>query len=284
MLKSVAILLSLILTLSVKNAESQNSLLWEISGNGLEKPSYIFGTIHLIAQSDFVVRKEIDSVFYLSEQVAFEYEFDDPSLSKTYQEWKYFPAGKTIKDFCTENEFQRLKKYFLDSMQTDIETIKDQKPFVLTQIQIKDYAQTEPTSYEVYFYFKCAYGYIPVYGLEMFQDQLDIFDSIPYDEQMDMVLNSIDSASYYDASWLSLVKAYKEEDIDKLYQISMQISPELIKYEDMFLDERNSRWIPVIESLIKTKSTFIAVGAAHLGGETGVLQLLKNQGYTLKEL
>lgn len=65
MLRSLTILLSLIGILTIKNAGAQNSLLWEISGNGLEKPSYIFGTIHLIAQNDFVVRKEIDSVFEL---------------------------------------------------------------------------------------------------------------------------------------------------------------------------------------------------------------------------
>ena len=126
--------------------------------------------------------------------------------------------------------------------------------------------------------------YVPIYGLEKLQDQLNIFDSIPYEEQMDMVINSANNTSYYQASWSSLIKAYKEEDINKLNQISMEVSPELIKYDDIFLDERNSRWIPVIESLVKTKSTFIAVGAAHLGGETGVLQLLKNRGYTLKQL
>ncbi len=126
--------------------------------------------------------------------------------------------------------------------------------------------------------------YVPIYGLEKLQDQLNIFDSIPYEEQMDMVINSAKNASYYQTSWSSLIKAYKEEDINKLNQISMEVSPELIKYDDIFLDERNSRWVPVIESLVMTKSTFIAVGAAHLGGETGVLQLLKNRGYTLKQL
>ena len=64
----------------------------------------------------------------------------------------------------------------------------------------------------------------------------------------------------------------------------MEVTPELIKYENIFLNERNLKWIPVIESLIKAKPTFVAVGAAHLGGEMGVLKLLKNQGYTLKQL
>lgn len=284
MLRSLTILLSLIGILTIKNAGAQNSLLWEISGNGLEKPSYIFGTIHLIAQNDFVVRKEIDSVFDLSEQVAFEIKLDDPSLLTTFQEWIYLPSGTTIKDFCTEEEYQKLKKYFLDSLKTDIETLKDQKPFVLTQLQIADYATGESASFEIYFFNKCISTYVPIYGLEMLQDQLNIFDSIPYEEQMDMVINSANNTSYYQASWSSLIKAYKEEDINKLNQISMEVSPELIKYDDIFLDERNAKWVPVIESLVMTKSTFIAVGAAHLGGETGVLQLLKNRGYTLKQL
>ncbi len=268
----------------VVKAQTSNSLLWEISGNGLSKPSYLYGTIHLIAQDDFFVRKEIDSVFNLCEQLAFEIKLDDPAILQLYQDWILLPSGKTLKDFCTEEEYQILKQYLLDSAKTDIETIMDQKPFMLTQLQISDYITGQPASFEIYFFQESIKKNVPVFGLENLQDELDLLDVIPYEEQIDMVINNIKSSSQNQKTWDELIAAYKEEDIDKLYEISLDVTPELIKYENLFLDNRNIKWIPVIDTLIKERSTFIAVGAAHLSGENGVIQLLKNQGYILKKL
>lgn len=268
----------------VVKAQTSNSLLWEISGNGLSKPSYLYGTIHLIAQDDFFVRKEIDSVFNLCEQLAFEIKLDDPAILQLYQDWILLPSGKTLKDFCTEEEYQILKQYLLDSAKTDIETIMDQKPFMLTQLQISDYITGQPASFEIYFFQESIKKNVPVFGLENLQDELDLLDVIPYEEQIDMVINNIKSSSQNQKTWDELIAAYKEEDIDKLYEISLDVTPELIKYENLFLDNRNIKWIPVIDTLIKERSTFIAVGAAHLSGENGVIKLLKNQGYILKKL
>lgn len=284
MLRSLLIGLFLLFSGSAIKAQTSNSLLWEISGNGLSKPSYLYGTIHLIAQDDFFVRKEIDSVFNLCEQLAFEIKLDDPAILKTYEDWSYFPQGKSLRDYCTEGEYQILEKYLMDSLQIDIKTIANQKPFVLTQLQISDYISGEPASYEIYFFNKKQKKNIPIFGLETLQDELNLLDSIPNDEQIDMVINNIKSTIQNQASWATLIEAYKKEDIETLYKISLDVTPELVKYENLFLADRNIKWIPVIDTLINEGSTFIAVGAAHLGGEKGVIQLLKNQGYLLKKL
>lgn len=284
MFRSLIIGLFWLLNGSVARTQTSNSLLWEISGNGLSKPSYLYGTIHLIEQDDFFVRKEIDSVFNLCEQLAFEIKLDDPVILKTYQDWMHLPSGTTLKDFCTEEEYQVLKQYLMDSAKTDIETILDQKPFLLTQLQISDYITGEPASYEIYFYNESLTNNVPIFGLENLQDELALLDQIPYNEQVDMVINNIKSSVQNQKAWAELISAYKAEDIGKLYEISLEVTPELIKYENLFLDNRNIKWIPVIDNLIQQRSTFIAVGAAHLAGEKGVIQLLKNQGYELKKL
>ena len=54
--------------------------------------------------------------------------------------------------------------------------------------------------------------------------------------------------------------------------------------QSVFLDNRNNNWVPQIETLIKNNRTFIAVGAAHLGGPNGVIRLLEARGYTLKPI
>jgi len=265
-------------------SQTQNSLLWEISGNGLSQPSYIYGTIHQIAKSDFVVRKEIDSVFDLCKQVAFEIKLDDTTLLSTYRNWIYLPEGKTLRDYCTEEEYSILKNYLSDHGQTDIESIKYQKPFVLAQMQTSDYVTGETASYELYFFDRLTQNNIPLFGLETMQNELDVFDSMPYDHQIDMVLGAIDSTRNMQVLWTDLITAYKKEDLDALYGILLVASPELMAYENLFISGRNANWIPVVENLIMENTTFIAVGAAHLPGAKGILQLLENKGYSLKPI
>jgi len=283
-LRSAIVGLILFFSLTNMKSQTQNSLLWEISGNGLSQPSYIYGTIHQIAKSDFVVRKEIDSVFDLCKQVAFEIKLDDTTLLSTYRNWIYLPEGKTLRDYCTEEEYSILKNYLSDHGQTDIESIKYQKPFVLAQMQTSDYVTGETASYELYFFDRLTQNNIPLFGLETMQNELDVFDSMPYDHQIDMVLGAIDSTRNMQVLWTDLITAYKKEDLDALYGILLVASPELMAYENLFISGRNANWIPVVENLIMENTTFIAVGAAHLPGAKGILQLLENKGYSLKPI
>jgi len=78
--------------------------------------------------------------------------------------------------------------------------------------------------------------------------------------------------------------AYRDEQMTKMVELMQTSSPELMTYEDLFLNDRNASWIPKIEEYIKTKSCFIAVGAGHLPGKKGVIELLRDQGYTVTPL
>ena len=283
-LRSAIVGLILFFSLTNIKSQTQNSLLWEISGNGLSQPSYIYGTIHQIAKSDFVVRKEIDSVFDLCKQVAFEIKLDDTTLLSTYRNWIYLPEGKTLRDYCTEEEYLILNNYLSDHGQIDIELIKYQKPFVLAQMQTSDYITGETASYELYFFDRLTQNNIPLFGLETMQEELDVFDSMPYDHQIDMVLGAIDSTRNMQVLWSDLITAYKKEDLDALYGILLVASPELMEYENLFISGRNANWIPEMENLIRENTTFIAVGAAHLPGSKGIVHLLENKGYILKPI
>ncbi|MFI5171191.1 MAG: TraB/GumN family protein [Chitinophagales bacterium] len=259
-----------------------NSLLWEISGNGLLVPSYLYGTIHIMDREDFSIRKEIDSVFAVSEQVAFEIKMDDLSAIGKVQSWMVLPPDKKLSDFCSPDEYEKIKKYLKDSLDMDIEMFAGQKPFVLEQLMMMETMEGETASYEEYFLTKSITAHKPIKGLELVEDQLNLFDTIPYSEQIDWILEEIDSSGDYGELWMQLIDAYKIEDltlISKLMKSTIEY-----KYESLLISGRNKNWIPVIENLIQLKSTFIAVGAGHLPGENGVLELLRKKGYSLKAI
>ncbi len=286
-MKSFLYSLFLICSTCILQAQNQSytgSLLWEVSGNGLKTPSYIYGTIHLLEQNDFKIKPKVDSVFDAADKIIFEVDLTDITLQTTFQNWMLLPDNKSIKDYCSDEEFKKIATYFTDSLNVDISTYANQKPFALYQLQTTHLIQGELASFELYFLQKCIRSQIPVGGLETLKSQLDIFDSISYEEQLDWIAGAIDSSDQQYTNFAELVESYLAGDLNGLLDLMVNNSPEIKKYDDLFLVNRNSNWIPVIMTEINKQSSFIAVGAAHLGGPTGILQLLANKGYTITPL
>ncbi len=78
-----------------------------------------------------------------------------------------------------------------------------------------------------------------------------------------------------------LITCYLSQDLDSLYQLITDGEDVISNHQVSFLDDRNKDWIPKIIDMIVSKSTFIAVGAGHLGGPNGVIRLLEKEGFTL---
>jgi uncharacterized protein len=78
-----------------------------------------------------------------------------------------------------------------------------------------------------------------------------------------------------------MVELYKQQNLQGLYAMTLKSEFELENQQELLLNQRNRRWIPLLEGQMAEKPTFVAVGAAHLAGEQGVIALLRKQGYTL---
>jgi len=138
-------------------------------------------------------------------------------------------------------------------------------------------------SYEMEFMKMAQEKELVMDGLETIEFQLSIFDSIPYPDQAQMLVESIKASSEEteDDQFAEMIKMYKDQDIQGM-QTMFDGDESIGEYEDVLLVKRNVSWIPIMEVMMKKQPTFFAVGAGHLGGAKGVLQLLKDRGYTLK--
>ena len=234
-MKSFLYSLFLICSTCILQAQNQSytgSLLWEVSGNGLKTPSYIYGTIHLLEQSDFKIKPKVDSVFDAADKIIFEVDLTDITLQTTFQNWMLLPDNKSIKDYCSDEEFKKIATYFTDSLNVDISTYANQKPFALYQLQTTHLIQGELASFELYFLQKCIRSQIPVGGLETLKSQLDIFDSISYEEQLDWIVASIDSSDEQYTNFDDMVASYLSGDLNALLNYMETNSPEIKKYDD----------------------------------------------------
>lgn len=260
-----------------------SSLLWKVSGNGLEKESYLFGTIHIICKSDFVMDERIASAFDSTEELILELDMSDPQLQLKMQQVSMNPGMKNIQGELDSSLATALDEFLLKNYGAGLAQLGVLKPFVLSSmVMLKALPCTEVESYETYFTSKATEAKMPISGLESVEFQVGIFDQIPQDLQL-QELKKMLAEDYSKSEFQAMISAYLAEDILALDKV-MNSSGMMADYRAILLDERNKTWVPKIEEAMKSKSVFVAVGAGHLGGDFGVIKLLREAGYSVEPI
>ena len=123
-----------------------------------------------------------------------------------------------------------------------------------------------------------------ILGLETIQFQSSLFDSIPYEKQAKELLKYVDSMDSYKGMTLEMVAAYKAQDLAKLEDLVSKSDPAMTDYLDLMLYGRNRKWVQQMPNLMMEGALLFAVGAGHLPGEQGVINLLRKKGFTLRPI
>jgi len=283
---SLGFIITLYLNLSAQTT-GNNSLCWKITGNGLSQPSYVFGTIHLISKKDFFLSKSTESAFKTCKTLALEVDLNmDKETKKEVGKSAMLPAGKIIDDYCSPDELKIIKSFMTDSVKMSglkIKLYSRLKPMYLQSILLKEQIKGAK-SYEETFAKKAKKNNMNQVGLEAITLQMKIMDTIPIDSQIKDMVSSIKEGKASVRNFNEMIAVYKAQNIEKLHQLTVGEDSGIANFEDVFLNNRNESWIPVIEGLIKKQAAFIAVGAAHLGGDKGVLNLLRLKGYKIEPI
>ncbi len=261
------------------------SLLWEISGNGLTQNSYLFGTIHLIEKNDFFLPDVARDRFKHSQQLTLELDMDDPSMMMAALSGILMNDGVSLKELLTEEEYKKLAIYFSDSVGMDLMMFDRMKPILLSTMMSEETLSGEMISYEGKFMEMAQNRDMEILGLETAQYQMSMFDSIPYADQAKMLMESLEGeGSMSEAMFNEMINLYKAQDLEALGATITQESSDLADFETLLLVNRNKNWVPLFDKMSREMPTFFAVGAGHLPGEYGMLELLRKEGFTLVPL
>ena len=258
------------------------TLLYEISGKDLKQPSYLYGTFHLLCPDDLQLTETIKNKFSTSAQLVLELDMDDPALASKMQKSIMFTNGKSLKDYLKENEYATVNQFFKDSLKMPLEQMAGVKPFMLSTMLYPKYLGCSPASWEMTLVQLAKDKKMEVLGLETIEEQMKAIDALPFNQQAKSLLEGIKEYEKNKALTLNMLSLYKTQNVEEMYKISKEyFDREMKGLEKVMLADRNRNWIPTIKKLSKEKATFYAVGAGHLGGETGVIALLKKEGYTI---
>jgi uncharacterized protein YbaP (TraB family) len=267
---------------AVTTDASANSLLWEVSGKGLSAPSYVFGTIHMICPTDMSMAEPVKQAVSNSSQVVLELDMDDPSMGQQAQAGMMMQGGQTLRQLLSPADYTRVGTYLQAKANLPIDQVGTIKPFFLGSMLIPAVLGCTPASYEMAFVEMAKAQKKEVLGLETMQDQIGVFDKIPYAEQSKMLTDMVNKEAEMKQEMQQMLGLYKAQKVEALHEMSTKSLFGFTKYNDVLLDARNQRWIAGMEKMAATQPTFFAVGAAHLGGPKGVLALLRQQGYQVR--
>lgn len=280
--KSIAVVVAFLCSTNnqaqTKLAPLENSLLWEISGNGLAHPSYVYGTVHMICSSDYFLSEKANNALQASKKLVLEINLTDPNELKTMESMMMAkePLDKTLNAM----QLSKLEEILKKSSGISVEQVNSYSlSAVMSLLSMKSFGCTDLKFYEIEFMADFKKRNLEVVGLELIKSQLSSLEKAYTNEEMLKMLGEISIAQT-----TNLVQDYKNEDINGLY---IDITDEKVmnkktKYE--IIDKRNIDWISKITALMKKESVFVAVGAAHLPGEFGILHLLKKAGFKVSPI
>lgn len=260
-------------------SQPENTLLWEISGKGLKQPSYLFGTFHILCPDDLIVTDAVRNKLKATKQLVLELDFDDPNLMTALQQGMVFLDGKTTKDYLNEDQYRVVSGFFQDSLGMPFEQVAAVKPFMLSTFLYPKYLGCQPASWELALVQMAQAQKSEVLGLETPQQQLAIMDKMTFEQQAALLVESVTDYDGMKKMMADMLRLYKGQKVEEMYRSAGSYFSELESIEKALLEDRNRAWIPQMEKLVKTTPTFFAVGAAHLGGKTGVIALLRKKGY-----
>ena len=266
---------------STKAPKLEKSLLWKITGKEITKPSYLYGTIHLTC--DYQYTDKIKKAFDETDRLVLEIDMSDPNLQADMMKVLFMEPGKTIDNLLSEEDYKILSEFFKKQVGMDLKMFNMMKPLAVTSALTQKMAMCENgTAYETEFMKVAKEQKEEVIGLETIQDQMAVFDKIPYEEQLkslvEMATGGLEEGK---KSFDEMTKYYNAEDLEGLLSVMTEQGLEA-DFQENLVDQRNRNWIPLIEQITKEAPAFIGVGALHLPGEQGVINLLRKQGYTVE--
>lgn len=274
--------------------EFSGALLWEISGNGLEKPSYVIGTHHLAQLKILDNIQGLKKALNETEQVVGEIKIEDQAgLAVEIQRTAMLPSGYSYESMLTKEEYSALDSCLISFLGYGLAHLGKMKPGLITMLcSVTSFQKSFPeidftnhVAMDVYFQQQATQSKKDIVALETVEDQIyTLLDSQPYEEQARSLLCMVKSMDYEIDGARKLTEYYIKGDLTALSGLMSDPSnpcPMNEEQQNLLNKDRNDKWMQKIPSIMKEKPSFIAVGAIHIAGEDGLLSQLDKLGYTV---
>lgn len=294
------VILSLLFIACLTGANAQ--LLYRITGKNLKSPSYIVGTYHLAAATfiDSIpgANVALDEVEQVCGEVVMS-EMNGFANQSKVKDALMLPDGKSITDVLTSEQMDKLNAYMNRVLGADFNNpmikmaMGNMTPGAISsQLQLLLYMKETPNFdpnnlIDSNFQILGKKAGKSITGLESVDFQIDLlYKSTPLERQVVQLMCMIENDEFYNLQTKHITEAYFAQDLAKVFE-AFEYKLNSLCYstpeeENRILYDRNSNWVGIMPAMMAEKPTLFVVGAAHLPSERGVLELLRQMGYTVE--
>lgn len=275
--------------------KQETGLLWKISGNKLEQPSYLFGTHHLVPLSFLDSIQGLDAAFIATEQTVGELDMNNMGeMQMQLMMASLMPEGESYDDLMNDEDRALLNATLQEYIGAGLDQFGQMKPAMLnTLLTVMMYKKFYPSdeeglSMDEHFQKEARDRYRQTLGLESVQDQIDVlFGSQPIKRQAESLICTIKNADYAKKQMDRLMVAYHAQDLTAMAILYEEDDadnpcPSTPEEKDELNKARNEKWMEKLPAMMSEKPSFIAVGCLHLVGDDGLINRLRNEGYKVE--
>lgn len=277
----------IVLFLALSISVFSKSFIWEVSDG--DSKLYLLGSVHVASEEMYPLAPEIENAYSDSEGLVLEVVIDQINPFEMMG-MMMMKGSQTLKDVMDSVEYNNLKQMF-DALGVPEMSYIKLKPWaatlVLMQQEMAKSDFKQELGFDYYFLNRAREDSIDVFGLETVQEQLGAFDSLSnmHSEFLKYSLKELENTKEMVDEMLI---AWKNGDTNKINEIINMPSETTENYDkvvEVLLDKRNFKMQDKIEGYLEdNKQYFVVVGAGHLVGDNGLLKLLKDKKYKLKQL
>lgn len=268
-------------------AAAQNSILWEVTGNGLQNPSYLMGTLKFIGKREFFLPKK--AIQRMDQCTAFAIEDQvDHRAQHELNKAMHLPAGKKISDYLSADEYSRLLALFESEFKIGRARFEKEYatliPLALSISMTRLSLGEKLKFYDLELLKIAKRKELEAFNLEPIEREAQAIQSYPMADQVQALNHSVANFDTQKREYIELQAAFVQGNIDLVFVKTLHPTENNPQFIESYYFRRNEEWLPKIEKMMAEQPTFIAVGVGHLEGERGLVRLLQKRGYQLKPL
>lgn len=260
------------------------NLFWKVTPPNGGQSNYVFGTIHLIDRDNFFLPTEIERLLVQSDVLYLEIE--NLSNATKARKLAFLPEGRMTDLLTTE---QRDSVYSFIESELGMDSARYEKllgklkPIAFSQVGMPS-KMGNMESYDATFNRLAKKNKVTTKGLETIEEQFTYFDEMPKELQVELIMQTVRQSADYIEEWSKMQNAYLNQELAVLVDLSSSSSAMELYMQDRLMNQRNANWMHKLEKSLNEGNTFIAVGAAHLTGEKGILSLFEKQGFVIEPI
>jgi uncharacterized protein YbaP (TraB family) len=283
----VVLVLSFVLPICAKDAPAAAATTkhsaWLVKG---EKCSvYLLGSVHVLKSEHYPLPAVFESAFSNASIVVFETDLDEMMKLDTQRSLltkAQLPDGQTLKDVLTEKTYADLLAWLKENQVPEM-MFASMRPgmvaMTLLALDLQKAGYNQEDGMDLYFEKRCKKYGKTVRGFETVDFQIGLLCDLTKEEGEGVIKSTLKDLKDGQGKFDELIKAWQTGDtaaLEKLMNDAQKDDPAVMK---RLVTDRNLKWVPQLQELVKgTNNAVVIVGAGHLVGKDGVVELLKQRG------